>query len=158
MSIRNEDVTIYNSKRLTDILFKHWNEVRGERIFPSRDKIDEFCLQKNGVWDDIFIIDIFPLVQSNGYRFTYTGKNLGKEFSKNETGKFIKNIVAGFLETSSDKYNIVAEQKRPLQQEEVYTSPETGVTIKYRQILLPLGPDDDEPVDAIIGGMRFIHE
>lgn len=144
-------------KRITDILFKHWDHARGKRLFPSRKDIDEFSLQKSGAWDDIFIIEVFPLVQSNGYRFAYAGKNLGQEFTKDGSGKYIKNLVTGFMENSSDKYNIVAEQKRPLQQEEIFTSPETGVTIKYRQILLPLGPADDEPVDAIIGGMRFMH-
>lgn len=144
-------------KRLTDVLFKHWNHVRGNRLFPSRKDIDEFFLQKEGVWDDVFIIEVYPLVQSNGYRPLYTGKNVGKNATKDGSGKFIKNMVTGFMELSIDKYNMVAEQKRPLQEEEVYTSPETGVTIKYRQILLPLGPDDDGEIDAIIGGMRYTH-
>lgn len=149
---------INKQKRITDILFKHWNEARGDRLFPSKEQIDEFSLQKVGAWDDVFIVEVFPLVQSNGYRFIYTGKNLNHEFTQDKSGKFIKNIVTGFLETATEKYNIVAEQKRPLQQEEVYSSPETGATIKYRQILLPLGPNDESPINAIIGGMRFIRE
>jgi len=145
-------------KRITDILFRHWNQVRGDRLFPARREIDEFFLQKEGVWDDVFIIEVYPLVQSNGYRFLYTGNNIGKEPVKDESGKYVQNIVTGFMDLSIDKYNMVAEQKRPLQEEEEYTSTETGVTIKYRQILLPLGPDDDSPIDAIIGGMRYIHD
>ncbi len=145
-------------QRLTDILFEYWNEARGERLFPSRDKIDEFDLQQKGVWDDMFIVEVFPLVQSNGYRFVHTGKNLGTEFTKDNSGKYIKNIITGFMDSSTKKYNTVAEQKRPLQEEDEYKSPETGVTIKYRQILLPFGSDDDAPIDVIIGGMRFIKE
>lgn len=148
----------YAHKRITDILFKHWNKARGDRLFPSKSDIDEFALKNDGIFDDVFIIEVFPLVQSNGYRFIYTGENLGSEFTKDASGKFVKNIVTGFLDRSSDKYNIVSEQKRPLQEEEVYTSPDTGATIKYRQILLPLGPNDDGEIDTIIGGMRFVRE
>ena len=152
------DNNMNKQQRLTDILFDHWNNVRGERLFPSRGQIDEFFLQKKGVWDDVFIIDVHPLVQSNGYNAVYSGKNLKQEFVKDVSGKWVKNLVMGFLDNASDKYNIVAEQKRPLQEDEVFTSPETGVIIKYRQILLPLGPRDDEPVNVIIGGMRLVHE
>jgi hypothetical protein len=143
-------------KRLTDILFKHWNKVRGERMFPAQTDIDEFELKQLGVWDDIFIVEIYPLVQSNGYRFVYTGKNLSKDFIRDPSGKFIKNVVTGFLDSSASMYDMVYEHKRPLQEEEEYTSPETGSTIKYRQILLPLGLSDEGDVNAIIGGMRFI--
>jgi len=96
-------------------------------------------------------------VNSNGYRFSYTGKNLGKELSKDVKDKFVKNLVVGFLENKSDKYNMVAEQKRPVQKEEVFKTSE-GSVIKYRQILLPLGPDDEEAVSSIIGGMRYLKE
>jgi hypothetical protein len=147
---------IYAHKRITDILFTHWNKVRGERMFPAKEDINEFELKQLGVWDDIFIVEIFPLVQSNGYRFLYTGKNLANEFMKDPSGKFVKNVVTGFLDSSTDKYDLVSEQKRPLQEEEDYTSPENGMKIKYRQILLPLGLSDDGEVNAIIGGMRFI--
>jgi hypothetical protein len=147
----------YKSRRITDILLNHWNDARGERMFPSKEQINELELQKDGVWGDIFIIDIFPLIASNGYRFSYMGQNIGHEFSNEVPGKFVKNIVVGFLENTSEKYNMVAEQKRPVQQEEIFKSHD-GMVIKYRQILLPLGPDDDSPVTSIIGGMRYIVE
>lgn len=143
-------------KRITDILFKHWNKARGERMFPAREDIDEFAIKQDGIWDDVFIIDVFPMIQSNGYRFSYTGANLNKDYFKDGSGKFVKNIVVGFLESSNSKYDSVFEQKRPLQEEEEYTSSETGITIKYRQILLPLGRSDEGDVTSIIGGMRFI--
>ncbi len=150
------EIKAQGHKRITDVLFEHWNEVRGERMFPSKDKIDEFDLQQKGVWDDVFVIEVFPLVQSNGYRFIYTGKNLGNEFNHEDSGQVIKNLIMDFLQSSNDKYNIVAEHKRPFQEEKTYKIDEAGGIIKYRQILLPLGPGDDEPVDVIIGGMRFI--
>ena len=151
------EIDINKKKRLSDILFDHWNKVRGERLFPSIDEIDEFYLKEKGVWDDVFIVGVYPLVQSNGYNITYSGANLSQENIKDNSGKWVKNLVTGILDNATDKYNMVAEQKRPFNEDEVYTSPETGVTIKYRQILLPLGPADNEPVANIIGGMRLMH-
>jgi len=51
---------------------------------------------------------------------------------------------------------MVAEYKRPVQNDAIFRAKETEGVVKYRQILLPLGPDDEGEVTAIIGGMRYI--
>lgn|GEM_PF-6649667 len=32
---------IQTHRRITEILFNYWNEVRGERLFPSRNDIEQ---------------------------------------------------------------------------------------------------------------------
>lgn len=150
-----EDKGENRRRRLTDVLLERWEEVRGNKRFPSLGDIDESILRREGVWDDSFIIEVFPLVIKSGYRIKYIGKNLGEKFELNNSGKFVKNLVLSFLETSSEKYEKVLHKQKPVIEEAEIKGRDGFDGIKYRQILLPLG--DGEKITHILGGMRFLN-
>ncbi len=137
------------------MLLEYWEGVKGNEKFPSLGDIDENILRREGVWDDAFIIEVFPLVIKSGYRIKYTGKNLGEKFELNNSGKFVKNLVLSFLETSSEKYEKVLQKQKPVIEEAEIKGRDGFDGIKYRQILLPLG--DGEKINHILGGMRFLN-
>lgn len=140
-------------QRVTDILNDYWEELRGNKAYPSIDEIDKNKLAE--VWEDTFLIEVFPLVMGSGYRFLHKGKNIGDDYHS-EAGKYIKNLVIGFLDNASDRYEKVIKEQKPLREENIFETDNTK--LKYRQILLPLGNSDKGEITGIIGGMRFLKE
>lgn len=139
------------TKRITDTLINEWKIARNGKKFPSIDDINKKNLQK--VFDDCFILKVIPLVLEVGFSFEYIGKNLSEEFHKDAAGKYIKNLVIGFMETTTDKYKKVVASEEILMEEGVYQK--DNHILKYRQILLPISNNKDDKIDHILGGMRF---
>lgn len=144
-----------NHHRITDILEDYWNEKRGKNPFPSIEQInmDELDI---AVQDRSFLIHIEPIITKYVCNFQFLGKKISEGYEKDKSGKYIKHIVIGFLETPNDFYDKVIQTKKPLKTEEVYEG-KGGAVLKYRQILLPLGDEKGKPINGILGGMRFIH-
>ncbi len=141
--------------RLTDILLDYWEEVRGDRRYPP---FDEFDKKKLGsVWDNVFIISVTYLTGGTHPVFhnEYIGKNLDHEWLKNNSGKYVRELVVGMLDSVYEKYNNIINGCEPLYEENAFQNKE-GKALKYRQVLLPFGDHDAGEVTHIVGGMRFI--
>jgi hypothetical protein len=140
-------------RRITDVLYAHWNEVRGTRAFPRYEEINQQALRN--VWDDTFILEVLKLIQGHGFRFIHQGSHFSDEYIKDSTGLYIKNVILSFFETASDYYQKVLDTHAPLRREDVYKSTD-GHVLKYREILLPLGDANSGEITHLLGGMRFI--
>jgi hypothetical protein len=143
-------------RRLTEVLEDYWNEKKQGREFPSLGDIDINDLPPE-IRQDCFILEVNPSpTGSNNYAIQYLGDNLNSKYMEN-SGVYIKHVIVRFLETPADHYLHVIESKEPYSQN-VELERQDGGRIKYRQIFLPLGPDDDKPITAILGGMRFVNK
>lgn len=140
-------------RRLTDYLQEYWKSKAEGAAFPTLSSIDVKELDRNFV-NDCFLIELVPTVTMNISKMVFLGKNLNRDFKKDESGVHIKNVIVRFLETPMDAYSKVIESKKPLIQNVELPSKDRP-TIMYRQILLPLGDAAKEDVKGIFGGMRY---
>jgi hypothetical protein len=143
----------YKKRRITDVLYNHWDSARAGKLFPAYEDIKPEQLKH--VWEDAFVLKVMPLITGYGFSVVHQGKNFGDDFIRHSTGFYIKNMITGFFETASDLYKKVVESQEPYRSEEIYTA-ESGEQLKYRQIILPLGDAESGKVTHIIGGMRFL--
>ena len=139
-------------RRVTEQLLEYWTSIKGDKKYPSLGDVDEKKLAK--IWNDSFVVEVFPLVFGYGHRFLHKGKNLSEEFTYDISGHFIKNTIIDFLENSNDQYVKIIESGEIIHTEKVFDI--KGHAVKFRQILLPLGDEESGVVDAVLGAMRFV--
>ncbi len=138
-------------RRLSDILLKYWEQLRGDRAFPDENQIDPDFL--HGVWDHCFLVDATEASTRNGYKYAYLGKDLINAYGDGITEEEAMELVSTDSHKVGDMFAEVEEQKTFVFHESEFTNSK-NVRIKYRQILLPLGKTDDQ-VDFILGGMNW---
>ncbi len=134
----------YHDRRITEQLILHWNQLRKERLFPTIEELDSENLVQ--IWPDCYIL-VLDAESSAGFRFKYLGDNIRHFVS----GKSI--IDKELSRRLWQSFRTILETKKPVVEESELTLSENEV-IKYRTILLPLGPDE-EKVDHVFGGIRF---
>lgn len=139
--------------RLNEKLREYWESVRQGRIFPQESDIDIAAVAD--IWDSCFLVK--PVVQKDGqrvFRYDYLGKDLidafGGDVSNQEISDKLINpgspqLLAGFVS--------VLDNRKPAEEQSEFTNT-SGMIIKYRSCMFPLGTPD-EGVNYILGGMKW---
>lgn len=135
-------------RRITEQLILYWQKLRSERAFPDIDDIDKDEI--SDLLDDCFIVKFEFINSALVHSFKFIGDNIsdiaGESIPKEQALSFISNNLAS-------QYSRVFETKKPLIEEAEFKNL-NNKTIKYRQILLPIGSEADK-VTHILGGVRF---
>lgn len=137
--------------RMTNKLVDYWNELKGDRDFPSELDINPSDIAN--IWDNCFLIKNEKASgDGDGYKYTFLGQGLinayGDDISQEEVNILVQPNKARFIE----KVEETIETKKPVVDESEFVNAHS-VLIKYRKIYLPLGEDDD--VTHVMGGMRW---
>lgn len=134
-------------------LQKHWEELKGDRAFPTENEIDPDAL--SDIWDSCFLISMDDVTRRLGYRYSYLGEDLIVAF-----GDDVKNpnVAMQMLATSGStmvkKFGEVLATKAPVVDEAEFINLK-NYKIHYRTSLLPLGYSDKGEITHIIGCMRW---
>lgn len=140
---------IFTEKRITKIVTDHWKDlIESNNKWPEKDKIDKSEIMDS--WQHCFIIE----VKEQGYVCEDAGER-AVEFYGFEKKMLIDSkyqIDAPFLwlytiDAVLDKFDSVVENKEPV------WDAEESESIKMRQVLLPLG--NQEEVTHILGVITF---
>ena len=142
----DETLGLTRERRLTEQLILYWNEKRGERKYPSMKDIQESEI--GHIWQDCFFVAVREVAESPEHQYIYIGENIKQMFG----GQLASTSVLPLADTLASQYYMVMQAKKPLIQETQFTNLDDEI-IRYRQILLPLGPND-EVVDHVLGGLR----
>lgn len=133
-------------RRITEQLIVYWNELRSNRAFPSFDDLSPAGIED--LWPDCFLMIIGNPEYVDDFEFLYMGQSVVELFGEEiNTPK-----VLPFAEKVLSRYRDVALHKTAITEEGTFENMR-GKMIKYRQVLLPLGRDD-ETVTHILGGIR----
>jgi hypothetical protein len=135
-----------HERRLTEQLVLYWNTLRGHRKYPAVQDIKPEDIQD--VWPDCFLVGLRETTEHPEHTYAYIGDNITAMFG----GKLATASVLPLADNLASQYYLVMRAQKPLVQETQFTNLEDA-EVKYRQILLPLGPDEFT-VDYILGGLR----
>ena len=83
------------------------------------------------------------------HRYIFVGERVASMYGDDLTGDSVMSLA----DSLSSKYFEVSKNGEPIIDENHFTNLHNA-EVRYRQILLPLGPDD-ETVSHILGGMRY---
>ena len=141
---------IGQERRITLRLLAYWNEIRGDRPFPSENDIDPDRLED--VWDYCFLVQVRDLKNTQDYNYTYLGSAIVQAYK----GALAEDACAAIVSPNASSLNAafqrVLSTHAPVIEEAEFNNLR-GQVIKFRQILLPLAHGTH--IDAIFGGMRF---
>ena len=101
------------------------------------------------------MINLTDAAKHGGYRYTYMGKNLLDAFGEDVTRDDAETLVSLPSSRVIAKFDQAVAMRKPLIDEAEFVNAKK-MTIKYRQILLPLG-NNREPMELfyLFGGMRW---
>lgn len=133
--------------RITAIIIDHWEQVRGDRRFPSQQDLDPNYLEP--YLDSCFLIKVEELMHTGKHNYVYIGKNILEAYGSSAT--HAQNEGVDPL-SHKDKFEEVLKRRLPVLDEGEFMN-QDGRIVRYRQCLVPLG--NNGVVESIFGGMRF---
>ena len=142
-----------HNRRITEHLLRYWLQLRGAREMPQEKELNPDAIKDS--WDSCFLINLTDSAKHGGYRYTYMGKNLLDAFGEDVTRDDAETLVSLPSPRVIAKFDQAVAMRKPLIDEAEFVNAKK-MTIKYRQILLPLG-NNREPVELtyLFGGMRW---
>ena len=141
----------YGERRLGVRLLRYWQEKRGMRPMALENDLDPEELGED--WDFCFLLQSRDVANIQDYNFTYLGRKImGAYFDKaiDEHNQFMVGPNAFRL---SGHFSRVLDSKAPVMDEGEFETLH-GRRVLYRQVLLPLG-EEEEGVQAIFGAMNY---
>lgn len=138
-------------RRITEQLMKYWTELKGSRRFPSETQVDPDKLKD--IWARCFLIDAKDFKTGGTYKYSYLGEELIQAFGDQLTEEEAAHLISTSNVEVVEKINQVLRSRAPLIIESEFTNTH-NVRIRFREILLPLG-SNDENAEFILGGMRW---
>ncbi len=141
-----QDVALPRERRLTEQLILYWNEKRGERSYPSAAEIKPAEIPK--LWPDCFLVSVAEVAEHPEHNYVYIGDNIKANFG----GHMQSESVLPIADNLASQYYLVLKAQKPLIQETQFNDIQDQ-EVRYRQILLPLGPEEGK-VDHVLGGLR----
>lgn len=136
-------------RRITDTLEEYWNKLRGSRSFPLEGEIEPGKLKD--IWDSCFLVKVEDFDRDH-YKYTYMGQELINAYGDDLSAEEVNVLVAPNKKRMLEKVKEVILSGAPVADESEFVNAKS-VTVKYRQIFLPLG--EDERVEYVLGGMRW---
>lgn len=139
-------------RRLTDQLYTYWKMVKGDRDLPREQDINLADLQD--IWDHCFLLQVKKNSELIDYRYIYIGESIIEAYGDDLTGQSVyAKLVSPETAAVISKFDKVLESQVPVFDESEFVNLQ-GITIKYRQCLVPLGARSGV-VDYIMGGMTW---
>ena len=151
MTDENSTIYPYGERRLGLRLLRYWNEKRGQRAMPVENDIDPEELSTD--WDFCFLLQARDVANIQDYNFTYLGENIMKAYFDKSLDAHNQFMVGPNAFRLSTHFSRVLDSKEPVMDEGEFATVQ-GRKVLYRQVLLPLGQEDDS-VDAIFGAMNY---
>lgn len=137
-------------KRISNIIIKHWNEVRGDRPFPAEKELDPGVLET--VLDNCYLVRARGIMEENTFEYVYIGKNIEAAYG-DDSLTVNDHYTSTSPLTHKDKFKEVIETRKPVEDEGKFVN-RNGDTVRYRQCMVPLG-GDGLLIDTILCGMRY---
>ena len=138
----------YSDKRINHIILSHWEDIRGERRFPSEVDLNPEVLES--VLDNSFLVQTEG-VEDGKFNYKFLGKNIMNAYGSDLTKCF--DYSKGNPLAYSNKIEHIMITGEPISDEGEFINAQ-GDRLKYRQCLVPLSSDGVH-VDSVLGGMRF---
>lgn len=139
-------------QRVVQVLEAYWNELRGDRPFPSDEEIDAEEIES--IWEYCFLIQVdrsLPIEQQ--CKYVYIGKSTIEAYGDDFTGKTVYDtLMTPAGGDILERLNEVFEKQKPVVVESEFAR-DGDIVIKYRMCFMPLGKDGT--VDHVIGAMRW---
>lgn len=139
--------------RITDVLYKYWDELREDHHLPDLSLVNLNCGELEPVKDDMFLLQVNETEGAADYVMLYIGKNIQTLFNQKTEDHSSNQLFVLFDEFLSDKFNEIYFSHKPIIVEEEYNAG-NGYSIKFRQCMMPLGNASND-INGIIGGMRY---
>ncbi len=142
-----------HNRRITEHLLRYWLQLRAAREMPQEKEINPDTIKES--WDSCFLIQLTNAAAHGGYRYIYMGKNLLDAFGEDVTKEDAETLVSLPSPRVVSKFDQAVAMRKPLIDEGEFVNAQK-ITIKYRQILLPMG-NNREPMELsyLFGGMRW---
>lgn len=136
-------------RRTSLILLQYWNELRGERDFPTEEEIDLSRLEH--VWNHCFLVQVRDINEVHDFNYTYFGPDLRAAYDSGILDPGNGKMAAPDANQLRTLYDEVVEKHDPLLQEGTYINSQ-GKRILFRQSMMPIG---NGQVESILGGSWF---
>jgi hypothetical protein len=137
------------TRRLTEILKSYWSDLKGDRAFPDEQLVHPEDLGE--VWPRCFLIHV------SDKKDTFTYDFLGDELVEAYDYGIYEGNADKVIDLSNERMRAqlfeVLKTKKPAFSEVEFLN-EHDVEVRCREIMLPLGPDD-ETVTFILGGVGW---
>jgi hypothetical protein len=138
-------------ERLTTVLKEYWDVVRKNQTFPVESVFD--FKKVSDIWDSCFLVDANNQSREEDYFFKHIGRQIREAYQSELSNLQLDNIVNTHASHLSREFEKVLAMKIPIYYEGEINIDEDR-TMKYRQILLPLGKDDIN-IKSIMGGFSY---
>lgn len=141
------------NRRITEYLLRYWLKLRGARPFPQEKELQPEALKD--VWDSCFLVKLTDAASHGGYRYAYLGTDLVEAFGQDVSREDAEMLVSLPSLRVTAKFDQAVALRKPLLDEGEFIN-SNKVTIRYRQILLPLADNSDpKQLAYLFGGMRW---
>lgn len=141
------------NRRITEHLLRYWLRLRGARPFPQERELVPDDIKAS--WDACFLVKLTSHASHGGYRYLYMGKDLLEAFGEDVTQEDAETLVSLNSMRVTSKFDQAVALRKPFIDEGEFLNAKK-LTIKYRQILLPLGSNTDaKELGYLFGGMRW---
>ncbi len=139
-----------DEKRINELLYAYWDNMRGSRPYPSESEIDPDELEE--IWDSVFLVQLKPGDQV-GFRYAYLGNSLLEAYGEDDTdSKILEQLISPDSPPLVKKFQEVEKAGQPVVDEGEFKN-RKNMLVKYRSVMLPLG--SKSRVEFIIGGMKW---
>lgn len=139
-------------RRLHERLVEYWEAARKGHAVPDEGDIDPEEL--HDIWDSCFLVKIDEAAKKGIYRYNYLGLSLIAAYGDDLTGRDIcETLVQPASPLLVKKIGEVVKTAAPTQAEGEFTN-RSGMVIRYRAMLVPLGKSKNE-ITYVLGGMRW---
>jgi hypothetical protein len=138
----------FEINRITNVIFNHWNDIKGTNSFPREVDLDITYLEP--FLDNCFLIKAEG-VEDGRYNYKFIGKNVLNVYGSDLTRTIDMNGSNPL--TQKDKIVELLIHKRPIIDEGIFFNVNEEA-VRYHQCLVPLTINGYD-IESIFGGMSL---
>ena len=141
-----------DQNRINEKLRAYWDKLRDEKAFPSERNFNPSDIED--IWDSCFLVHVADAKIHGGYRYAYLGQHLIEAFGDNYTDREVSaKLIDPNTSPIAKHFEQVTKTQAPIVVDDEFTD-KSGMVIKYRSCMLPLG-EAPAPANYIIGGIKW---